>query len=96
MENQSNSKQDCGCSDGCCTPSKKGKLWTKLVFVAIIVTAGAIITVKLVGKNEKPPAGTNCTVNVINADSADTTNIKSCAKACDTTKSSSCCPRSEK
>jgi 6-phosphogluconate dehydrogenase (decarboxylating) len=25
MENQNISKQDCGCSDGCCTPKKSRK-----------------------------------------------------------------------
>jgi len=53
MNNQSASSQDCGCSDGCCTPQKKSNTWRKWIFVAIILAAGAIITVKLVTKQEK-------------------------------------------
>ena len=54
MENQENSKQDCGCSDGCCTPQKKkSNLWSKIIFVIIVLAAGAIITVKLANKPEK-------------------------------------------
>jgi hypothetical protein len=56
MENQVNSNQDCGCSDGCCTPQTKGNLWKRMLFIAIILAAGAIITVKLVGKQNTPPA----------------------------------------
>jgi len=56
MENQSNSNQNCGCGDGgCCTP-KKGNFWTRLIFIIIILAAGAIITVKLIGKEDAPPA----------------------------------------
>ena len=48
MENQTNVNQDCGCSDGCCTPSKNSPL-KKWLFVAVILTAGAIIAIKLMG-----------------------------------------------
>ena len=54
MENQNISKQDCGCSDGCCTPKKKNSLWSKIIFLIIILAAGVIITVKLVGKQDTP------------------------------------------
>ena len=53
MENQSNSKVDCGCSDGCCTPLKKSSPCKKWIFIAIILAAAAIVTVKLVNKPEK-------------------------------------------
>jgi len=53
MENQSNSKVDCGCSDGCCTPQKKNSPYKKWIFIAIIIAAAAIITVKLVNKPEQ-------------------------------------------
>jgi len=56
MENQSNVNQDCGCSDGCCTTQKKSSLWKRLVFCAIILAAGTIITVKLVAKSNETPA----------------------------------------
>ena len=53
MENQSNSKSDCGCSDGsCCTPPKKSSPWKKWIFIAIIIAAAAIVTVKLVTKQD--------------------------------------------
>jgi len=53
MENQEISKHDCGCSDGCCTPKKKNSLWSKIIFILIILAVGVIITVKLVGKKDE-------------------------------------------
>jgi hypothetical protein len=60
MENQNVSKQDCGCSDGCCIPKKKNNLWSKIIFFAIILAAGVIITVKLVGKKDAPIPPEKC------------------------------------
>jgi hypothetical protein len=55
MENQNISEQNCGCSDGCCTPQKeKNSKWTKWIFVAIILAAAVIVTVKLVSKPDVP------------------------------------------
>ena len=51
MADKSNSNQDCGCSDGCCTPPKKNNPFAKWIFIAIILAAAAIVAVKLVGKN---------------------------------------------
>ena len=48
MDNQNHPNQDCGCSDGCCTPQKKGNLWSKLIFLVIVLAAATIITIKLV------------------------------------------------
>jgi len=59
MENQNVSNRDCGCSDGCCTPVKKGNLWTKIVFGIIVLAAAAIVTVKLVG-NQKAASDDCC------------------------------------
>ena len=56
MENQTNSTPDCDCSDGCCTPPKKTNPWKKWIFIAIILAAGAIVTIKLVGKQDVPSA----------------------------------------
>jgi len=54
--NQSNSNQDCCCGDGgCCTPPKSS-IWKKIVFVVIVLAAGAIVTMKLVGNGDAPPA----------------------------------------
>ena len=61
MENQTNSNQDCGCSDGCCTPQKKNSLWKKWIFIAIILAATAIIVIKLFGKDDAIP--TKCCDN---------------------------------
>jgi len=55
MKNQTHSIQDCGCSDGCCTPQKKNNPWQKWIFIAIIVAAAAIVTIKLVNKEEAIP-----------------------------------------
>jgi len=84
MEDQNISTQDCGCSDGCCTPPKKSNsLWKRIIFIVIILAAGAIITVKLIGKDNTPsteccPAtqGVPCCHKTAEQD---TTSIKSCA-----------------
>jgi hypothetical protein len=62
MENQMNPTQDCGCSDGCCTPREKSSPWKKWAFIAIILAAAAIITVKLVsdGSSAKCCEDTSC------------------------------------
>jgi hypothetical protein len=54
MENQNSTKQNCGCSDGCCAPQKKGKLWKRALFIIILLAAGTIITVKLIAKQNTP------------------------------------------
>ena len=56
MDNQNHSNQDCGCSDGCCTPQKKSSLLRKIIFLAIILAAGTIIAVKLVANQNAAPA----------------------------------------
>jgi len=65
MENQNISNQDCGCSDGCCTPQKKNSPWKKWIFIAIVLAAAAIVTVKLIGKDDTvkccdKPEDTSC------------------------------------
>jgi len=56
MDNQNHSNQDCGCTDGCCTTQKSGNLWKRLSFIAIVLAAGLIITVKLIAKQSEPAA----------------------------------------
>ena len=56
MENQTNLNQDCGCSDGCCTPQKKNNPWNKWIFIVIILAAAAIVTIKLINKDDVAPA----------------------------------------
>jgi len=80
MENQTNLKQDCGCGDGCCPPKKKGSYWRKWIFIVIILAAGAIVTVKLVGKNDAPTA--KC---------CETTETSSCCPQSASPKDSICC-----
>ena len=64
MENQSTSKFDCGCSDGCCTPPTKSSPWKKWVFIAIILLAGAIVAIKFITKDDAEPA--KCCENLEN------------------------------
>ena len=52
MENLKNSNQNCDCSDGCCKPKSKGRLWKMLIFCIIILSAGTIIAAKVVSKSE--------------------------------------------
>jgi len=97
MENQENSKQDCDCGEGCCTPKKKkGNLWKRLLFIIIILAAGTIVTVKLVGKQNTPPAkccetsqtqGSSCCPQTVKQDSVP-------AKCCETKETTPCCPQS--
>ena len=67
MENQNNSNQNCGCSEGCCPSQKKRNLWTKVTFGVIILAAAVIITIKLTGKHDastkdccEPTESSNC------------------------------------
>ena len=100
MENETNKQQDCGCNGGdCCTP-KKSKLWMKIVFVAIVLAAIAIITVKLVNKGcTTEPAKKSCCSDstkscnhkkdTVKINGSDTTK----PKCCDKKKGSSCCSK---
>ena len=84
MENQFNSNQNCGCSDGsCCIPQKKNSPWKKWIFIAIILAAAAIITVKLINKDDEIPV--KC------CDKTENTT----EKCCDKTETKSCCPKSK-
>jgi hypothetical protein len=83
MENQNNSNQDCGCSDGCCTPQKKSNLWKRLLFCIIILAAGTIITVKLVAKNSETTA--KCCPQ--------TTNPSCCPQAVSKKEQPACCTK---
>ena len=88
MESQN---QDCGCTDGCCTPQKKNSIWSKILFLVIVLAAGTIITVKLVANQtassekccEKPTSATCCP----------STGAQAATPACCATPAtSSCCP----
>jgi len=90
MDNQNNSKQDCGCSDGCCTPQKKGNLWKRMIFCVIILAAGTIITIKLVAK-QGTTSDKCCNTE---ASTCCPQTIKQDTKCCETPASSSCCSQS--
>ena len=93
MGNQDNNT-DCGCGTDCCQP-KKGKPWVKILFIVVFLAAAAIVTVKLVGKNDsKPQSGCN-PAGAHQSSCCDSTGQK---KACasDSTKTKSCCPNTKK
>ena len=104
MENENNTKQDCGCGTDCCTP-KKSNLWMKIVFIVIIVAAVTIAVLKLTGNcsmcGNNAPATTEkscCSGDTTKKCGGDTT--KNCngniTKVCDPKKGSSCCPGNKK
>jgi hypothetical protein len=82
-----NKKQDCGCDDGCCQPKKKN-IWSKLIFVVILLAAVTIIGVKLIGRSGNASDKQSVAVPG-KAACCDTSKTKTC----DTTKGSSCCPK---
>lgn len=56
MENKEN-KQDCGCSDGCCTPSKKNNMMRNIIFGIIILAAVVLVVIKFTCNNCNSNAG---------------------------------------
>jgi hypothetical protein len=79
--------QDCGCTNGSCKPKKKNN-FSKLIFAVIILTALAIIGVKLVGHSVNA-SGKQLFAAPGKPSCCDTSNTKTC----DTTKGSSCCSK---
>jgi len=92
MENQTNSNQDCGCGEGCCTPKKKSNLWKRVLSIIIILAAGAIITVKLVGKQDTPPEKC-CDTKETPACCPQTEQDSTEVKCCNAIGNSFCCPQ---
>jgi hypothetical protein len=90
MENEKNTKQDCGCSDGCCTP-KKSKPWMKILFAIIIIAALAIVTFKLVSNNNSS-AKVGATISTEKSGCGDSSSTKSCEGS----KDHSCCSQKNK
>jgi hypothetical protein len=96
MENENKSNQDCGCGGtDCCTPGKS-KLWMKIIFIAIVVAAIAIVTVKLVSSNNNSEPKKGSAVTTENSGFNDSATTIKCAKACDPSKNPSCCPQTKK
>jgi len=97
MKNQTNSNQDCGCGDGCCTPKKKGNLWTKILFFVIVLAAGTIITVKLAGKPNAPQPVKCCSSTQSSSSCCPQTAKQDTvpAKCCDTQEKTPCCSQTD-
>lgn len=88
MENENKTKQDCGCGDGCCTPSKS-KLWMKILFAIIIIAAIAIVSYKLVNNNTSS-AKVGATIGTEKSGCCDSSKTKSCESG-----NKSCCPENK-
>lgn len=82
--------QDCGCDGDCCQPAKK-QPWMKIVFVVIVVAALAIASIKIFNQNTTSAAGTN--VSTEKSGCCPQSRQDSCARAGDSLKSHSCCPK---
>ena len=96
MENENNSKQDCGCGSDCCTPSGKSKLWMKVLFIVIVVAAMAIVTIKLVSSNNNSEMKKGTAATTENSKCNDSSSTIKCTKICDSKNNSSCCPKAKK
>ena len=84
---EENKTPDCGCTDGSCKPKKKN-IFSKILFVVILIAAAAIIGIKLAGHSDNA-SGKQLIASPGKVSSCDS--IKS--KTCDTTKGSSCCSK---
>jgi len=90
MENNTKSKQDCGCEGDCCQPKSKPK-WIKYLSFLILLAAISIVVIKVVQDKKHPT--TQCAPSASGksccGDSSKTAN-------CDTTNRKSCCTKSGK
>jgi hypothetical protein len=82
-------QNDCNCDGECCPPGKNN-IFSKLIFAVIILTAMGIVAVKIF-YHQAPAVNHQGLNNKGAAACCDTTP----AKPCDTTKGSSCCPKSK-
>ena len=95
MSNLKMETPDCNCDDNCCQPPKQ-KLWKKIMFFIVILAALAIVTVKLTTGNAGNALNKNDTINAQQSAVIDSTGSNTCAKTCDPSKASSCCPQTKK
>ena len=95
MSNLKMETPDCNCSDNCCQPPKQ-KPWKKILFFVVILAALAIVTIKLTTSNPGNARITNDSISMQQSAANDTTGSKTCSKACDPSKASSCCPQTKK
>ena len=94
MENNTETKQDCGCNGDCCQP-KKGKIWTKMIFFIIVTAAIAIVTFKLFINNIKAEPKAK-TVSKEQPACCDTTKPNMFIQISDPNKNQPCCPKVKK
>ena len=98
MENNENTKQDCGCnsnsSDNSCCQPPKSKCWMKILFALVILAVVVIVTIKLTQKFSAPPAINNDTTSVTQQSGCDTSKCKSINTIYSPEKNS-CCPQSK-
>jgi hypothetical protein len=93
MEEKKTLKQDCGCDSDCCQP-KKNNNWKKFIFIAVILAAGIIVTVKLVGnKNANSQVNTETSNIQAPKNGCDTSVVNTCTKLSRPENKSSCCPK---
>jgi hypothetical protein len=80
---------DCGCDGNCCTPKKKSIL-PKLIFAVVMLAALGVIAAKLSMQPDPSPAAGR---QVPSDQGSPACCDSSASKTCDTTKTSSCCPK---
>lgn len=90
MDKMKIEKSDCTCNSDCCQPTK-GKLWKKILFVAILFLAVAIVSFKLIEKNNAEFQIKANTTDAQQPACCDTTVNKGFSKITDSNKS--CCPK---
>ena len=95
MDNLKIEKCDCTCNSDCCQPTK-GKLWKKILFVAIVFLAVVIVCVKLGGKNTTEPQGKTNTISAKQSSCCDTTDIQGNVEITSPEKNKSCCQQTKK
>ncbi len=79
--------KNCDCGDNCCPP-KKNHRSKIIIFIVILLAAIGVIGFKLVNKPAPAAVKESCSPPQFSTGYDTTKNV-----ACDTTKSSSCCPK---
>lgn len=92
----SNNNTDCGCGSDCCQPKKKNKLWKKIFFAIVILSAAAIVTLKIVGTNNAQEKPSCDSINNKTSGCCDTAGTIPFVKINNPQKDKSCCPKGKK
>ncbi len=94
MEDKKNNSKECDCNGTDCCQPKKNNNWKKFIFVAIILAAGIIVTVKLVGnKDVNSQVNTEAKNIQVPNNGCDTSGVNTCNKISGSENKSSCCPK---